>query len=112
MSQNLFARFAVFAPLGRLLHRYRSRPTPIAARTPSKGSAQHGVAARPSAAPDKAFAKVEARRPRLPLRVVRVIDAGQASTLAGRILMSGRMADVCAELDRMVEREASMHSAA
>ena len=43
-----------------------------------------------------------------PLRVVRIVEAGQASALSGRILMSGRMADVCAELDRMVEREAAM----
>lgn len=45
---------------------------------------------------------------RSPLRVIRVVEAGQAPSLAGRILMSGRMADVCAELDRMVEREAAM----
>lgn len=43
-----------------------------------------------------------------PLRVIRIVESGQASALAGRILMSGRMADVCAELDRMVEREAAM----
>lgn len=45
---------------------------------------------------------------RSPLRVIRVVEPGQAPSLAGRILMSGRMADVCAELDRMVEREAAM----
>jgi hypothetical protein len=45
---------------------------------------------------------------RAPLRVVRIVEAGQASALAGRILMSGRMADVCAELDRMVERETAL----
>ncbi|MEO8542317.1 MAG: hypothetical protein ABI434_01980 [Burkholderiaceae bacterium] len=44
------------------------------------------------------------------LRVIRIMDAGQAS--AGRILMSGRMADVCAELDRMVEREAALQTRA
>jgi hypothetical protein len=46
------------------------------------------------------------------LRVVRIVESGQASALAGRILMSGRMADVCAELDRMVEREAAMQAGA
>ncbi len=45
-----------------------------------------------------------------PLRVVRVVEADQASMLAGRIMMSGRLADVCAELDRMVEREAGMQA--
>jgi hypothetical protein len=47
---------------------------------------------------------------RTPLRVVRIVESDQASALAGRILMSGRMADVCAELDRMVEREAAMQA--
>jgi len=46
------------------------------------------------------------------LRVIRVVEAGQAQAAAGRILMSGRMADVCAELDRMVERESAMHAKA
>ena len=43
------------------------------------------------------------RRP--PLRVVRVVENGQAPLQCGRLMISGRMADVCAELDRMVERE-------
>jgi hypothetical protein len=47
-----------------------------------------------------------------PLRVVRVMEAGQTSALTGRILISGRMDDVCAELDRMVEREEAIGSAA
>jgi hypothetical protein len=50
------------------------------------------------------------RNMRSPLRVVRIVESGQASALAGRIMMSGRMADVCAELDRMVEREAAIHA--
>ena len=38
-----------------------------------------------------------------PLRVVRVKDVNPQLTdqLAGRMVISGRMADVCAELDRM-----------
>lgn len=36
-----------------------------------------------------------------PLRVLRVVEAGQASSHAGRLVISGRMADVCAELDRL-----------
>ena len=39
-----------------------------------------------------------------PLRVVRVIDPSQTSS--GRLRISGRMADVCAELDRLAAREA------
>lgn len=36
-----------------------------------------------------------------PLRVVREADRGIAPDCAGRMVISGRMADVCAELDRM-----------
>jgi hypothetical protein len=42
---------------------------------------------------------------RQPLRVVRLIEVGtpaaNASQMAGRMVISGRMSDVCAELDRM-----------
>ena len=60
-------------------------------------------AARPAAAHANS-ARVCARRP---LRVVRVLDAAcHASSGAGRMVISGRMADVCAELDRLAELEA------
>ena len=43
-----------------------------------------------------------------PLRVVRVAEDGHTSpSSAGRMVMSGRMADICAELDRLVHLEAS-----
>jgi hypothetical protein len=44
------------------------------------------------------------RRP-VPLRVARVMDAQQTRHQAGRMVISGRMADVCAELDRLAELE-------
>ncbi|MDD2919044.1 hypothetical protein [Rhodoferax sp.] len=40
-----------------------------------------------------------------PLRVLRVVEAGQTSAHAGRLVISGRMADVCAELDRLAAFE-------
>jgi hypothetical protein len=40
-----------------------------------------------------------------PVRVVRVLEAGQARNKVGRMRISGRMADVCAELDRLAARE-------
>jgi hypothetical protein len=43
-----------------------------------------------------------------PLRVVRVMEAGQARSSVGRMVISGRMADVCAELDRLAAREAAL----
>ncbi len=46
--------------------------------------------------------------PPQPLRVMRLIEAGQAPGVAGRLRLSGRMADVCAELDRMAAAESSV----
>jgi hypothetical protein len=46
-------------------------------------------------------------RPRRPLRVLRVVETSRAATGAGRMVISGRMADVCAELDRLAALEAA-----
>jgi len=43
----------------------------------------------------------------LPLRVVRVLEGSQAAASAGRMVISGRMADVCAELERLAALEAA-----
>lgn len=45
---------------------------------------------------------------RRPLRMVRVMEAGQTSAQVGRMVISGRMADVCAELDRLAACEARL----
>ena len=45
-------------------------------------------------------------RPLKPLRVVRIAEHDDVFHSAGRMVISGRMADVCAELDRMVALEA------
>lgn len=42
-----------------------------------------------------------------PLRVLRVVDACHGPASAGRMVISGRMADVCAELDRLAALEAA-----
>ena len=42
-----------------------------------------------------------------PLRVLRVCDTPQVPGEVGRMVISGRMADVCAELDRLAAHEAS-----
>ena len=44
-----------------------------------------------------------------PLRVLRVVDRGQTPSGVGRLVISGRMADVCAELDRLAASEAALH---
>jgi hypothetical protein len=46
-------------------------------------------------------------RPGRALRVVRVLDGTQAARGAGRMVISGRMADVCAEIERLAALEAA-----
>jgi hypothetical protein len=41
------------------------------------------------------------------LRVVRLVERGQTRSQVGRMVISGRMADVCAELDRLAACEAA-----
>lgn len=41
-----------------------------------------------------------------PLRVVRVLEPAAPRSTAGRMVISGRLADVCAELDRLAALEA------
>lgn len=43
------------------------------------------------------------------VRVVRVQETGQSRTSVGRMVISGRMADVCAELDRLATQEAALN---
>ena len=51
---------------------------------------------------------IAASRPRVrPLRVVRVLEPSANPAGAGRMVISGRMADVCAELDRLAALEAA-----
>jgi hypothetical protein len=57
--------------------------------------------------PSSANAAAPYSRP--PLRVMRVTESGQRTAGAGRMVISGRMADVCAELDRLAALEA-MHT--
>ena len=48
---------------------------------------------------------LQSTRRHLPLRVARVMEAQHSRSQAGRMVISGRMADVCAELDRLAEQE-------
>lgn len=44
-----------------------------------------------------------------PLRVLRFVDSNMPRTSVGRMVMSGSMADVCAELDRLAAQELTVH---
>lgn len=114
MQTDLFESSRWMVPLGRLLRCFRrstdNMPRQAAAMPVIRPVFPLRTAA--STTPRSVSAKPPRRVKRSPLRVIRIVEAGQASTLAGRILISGRMADVCAELDRMVEREALIRASA
>lgn len=100
-----FAEF--LTPLQLLANRFM----PIRQRRPasiSPSSSLRYVSVRPScAARPSSKAK---RGSTLPLRVVQMVDARQPKGRSGRMLISGRIADVCAELDRLVALEESRHT--
>lgn len=57
--------------------------------------------------PEEILQPCLAASPRSSLRVVRELDSAIKPDCAGRMVISGRMADVCAELDRMASRAAA-----
>ncbi len=78
--------------------------------SPLQGFVQWLMAGRrevPHAAAPSPRTVVVARPTRKPLRVLRVMDTGNGPSSAGRMVISGRMADVCAELDRLAALEAA-----
>lgn len=114
MYTALWMMARVVAPLGHLWQRL----TPLS----SAQTAPLRTGYRPACSPN---APQSARRPQaggwtatdahrlprasVPLRVRRILDADQATHQAGRMVISGRMADVCAELDRLALRSSKRH---
>jgi hypothetical protein len=67
------------------------------------------LAPRPASAPRASVPapvqRMAASRPAKPLRVVRVLEPSAPRAVAGRMVISGRLADVCAELERLAAQE-------
>ncbi len=107
MGIAFFTFGGVLSPLHSLMgwlgHRPPHAELPQARQAPKHAQGARARVARPSAS---ARPCEKARRP---LRVIRVLDATSTTTTAsaGRMFMSGRMADVCAELDRLAALEAA-----
>ena len=116
MSVALFAVSPVLAPLQALV-RWLSAGTVASPRPVLPAVFSGNQIATKQVANYPAMARAKGKivcpsvvaRPKPPLRVVRVLEAGQARASVGRMVISGRMADVCAELDRLAAREAALH---
>lgn len=74
----------------------------------SLGLGGAALAARSAPRPITPFISPEYKAVR-PLRVLQVRDHNAPRSSVGRMVISGSMADVCAELDRLAAREASLH---
>ena len=91
------------APRKRSAHARLEQPTPRQPAT-TPAPCRH-IAALPARLAPACAPQLRA----MPLRVRHVVEVGQARAQSGRLVISGRMADVCAELDRLAEREAALN---
>ncbi|MEJ8809796.1 hypothetical protein WKW77_01865 [Variovorax ureilyticus] len=103
MGIALLSIVDLFTPLQSLADRWI--PARRSRHINSSGLRYVGV--RPSCASRQSSATRDASGGARPLRVVRMVDAQQPHRHPGRVVISGRMADVCAELDRLAALEAA-----
>ena len=97
----------VSATLYRLADWLQGRPAPATQSASTLPFQSKVVPLRPSAkAPLPLTTANWAPVSQRPLRVLRVVDS-QGRAAGGRMVISGRMADVCAELDRLAGKEAA-----
>jgi hypothetical protein len=92
MATVFFPLHHLMAPLQALADWLFAKPAPTPVRV--------------RACPDAAASAVRpTARPSRVVRVVRVFEGPRVPASAGRMVISGRMADVCAELDRLAALE-------
>ena len=107
MGITLMTFSGLFAPLQQLAARLARAPArslqPALARIPKAPTAACAGGRARASWRQAARTPLPARRP---VRVVRVVEACNVPASAGRMVISGRMADVCAELDRLAAIEA------
>jgi hypothetical protein len=105
MGLTLFTLGGLFAPLqGLVASLLPTHNSPHGTRRQCTAPRIVGVVQRPPRMPANAAPVSRACRP---LRVLRVVEPAPANADAGRMRISGRMADVCAELDRLAALEAA-----
>ena len=112
MGIALFTLSSLFLPLQNLhSRRWNRRGTPLKESTgnlPAHTTSQDSRPQENEGVITNHTCQKDLATPRGPLRlrVRRSIETGIPAGCAGRMMISGRMADVCAELDRMVALEA------
>lgn len=106
MGITLLTFSGLFAPLQQLAGWLAGTPPRQVARAAQSPAPACGGRGRSTWRPAAVRGALPARRPLRVVRVVRVVDGCHAPANAGRMVISGRMADVCAELDRLAAQEA------
>jgi hypothetical protein len=114
-TQNASGRFAPPAGAqcssGQLVLPFGSRPLSVHPQRHASGAAAAAHQSPASTAAGAITSKSSKPSLKSPapsrLRVVREFDSNVGPACAGRMVISGRMADVCAELERMAQREAA-----
>jgi hypothetical protein len=109
MNLALFAQSGIFRSLQTLVHVWTASKAQARYKVVSPAQSAQPFATT-SIAPHVALTRAKAQNSLLsrPLRIVRVVEAGQSRSCVGRIVISGRMSDVCAELDRLAASEAAL----
>ena len=109
MGITFFTFAGLFTPFQRLMD-WLTQP-PVSARVTSRSVHAPWRPTPRTRARSHGHARADVSRPAVnrPLRVVRVMEPSQAPRTGGRMIISGRMADVCAELDRLAALEAASH---
>ena len=97
---------ALFMPEQRAQVGYRPvSPCPVQRQASSLNSSSFDTSRQaPSVAATVGSVRLVSR-----LKIVREFEPGMARSQAGRMVISGRMSDVCAELDRIAQSESSRH---
>jgi hypothetical protein len=109
MGIALLALVDLLSPLQSLANRWMpargsGSDRPVGSR---HAAMRTGRAMHPGAAADAGLTPACATAPVRPLRIVRTSDAQRRSGVTGRLVLSGRLADVCDELDRLAALEAA-----
>ena len=113
MNFALFDRPSVLAPLHELMNWLAPTPhasanKPMRSNTSTIGFKFHRPV-NPICLPTTEAKPTFRASSHIPLRIVRILEADHLPANVGRMVISGRMSDVCAELDRLAARESALH---